>query len=710
MKFKKSWTKARSSFLIVLAVFSIGSSVLGKDIFVSPSGNDGSNGSFQHPLGSMEGARNLIRKWKAEGPLKESVQVIFLEGDYYLDQPVIFNEEDSGTSEFPIIYKGEEQKEVNFYGGKLITGWEETAEGLWKTRLLTKAWKFEQLYINGNRAVRARTPNLGKYLQVEGVNETILSGENDRVASFAVQEIGLDKKDFLQLGLSKDTGWEDILVVFYHKWDNTRKFLQAIDPEKGSFFISGQGMKPWNPINKDSRFYLENFRSALDEPGEWYLENDGTLYYMPLPGQNLAEARIFAPFIEQFLRLQGADPHNKIQDLKFINLNFKYSGYTTPKRGNEPAQAAAPIPSVITVDQANRITFENCEVAHTGTGAFWFRNAVENSEIQRCYLHDLGAGGVKIGPLSSGDPENPASWVSRNNLIHNNIIRSGGWVFPCAVGAMIFHASDNEISNNEIADFRYTGISVGWVWGYTPSFAKRNKVKYNHIHHLGWGDLSDMGGVYTLGLSEGTEVSHNIIHHIYSMTYGGWGLYTDEGSTGILMENNLVYACKNAGFHQHYGKNNRIRNNIFAYNQLSQLQATRVEDHISFYFTNNIILFNEGALLSSNWAKINLVTDRNIYWDERGKDIDFSNLSFPEWKTMGNDLNSKIIDPGFISPLQYDFTFKNKSAIRKINFEPFSLDEVGVYGDKEWVELAQFDPVRASLFDEIIRKNEEIQK
>ena len=197
-----------------------------------------------------------------------------------------------------------------------------------------------------------------------------------------------------------------------------------------------------------------------------------------------------------------------------------------------------------------------------------------------------------------------------------------------------------------------------------------------------------MGGIYTLGPSEGTVVRNNVFHDIYAFSYGGWGMYTDEGSTGILFENNLVYRVKTGGFHQHYGKENIVRNNILAFSKLYQVQATRVEEHLSFTFQQNIVYWDSGVLLSGPWDKVRHVSGNNCYWEATGKPVDFVGNSLEAWQAKGHEQGSFVADPKFTDPAQGDFRLAPDSPALKLGFQPFDYAQAGVYGDPAWVAKA----------------------
>ena len=222
--------------------------------------------------------------------------------------------------------------------------------------------------------------------------------------------------------------------------------------------------------------------------------------------------------------------------------------------------------------------------------------------------------------------------------------------------------------------------SVGWSWGYAATPCRENTIEFNHLHDLGQGMLSDMGGIYTLGVQPGTILRGNLIHDINVYKYGGWGLYTDEGSTGIILESNIVYHCQSAGLHQHYGRENIVRNNIFAFNKEGQLARTRIEKHLTLSISNNIVFFDSGNLFTGNWGD-DMVMDHNLYYDTRGTNSSLAS-QLEGWRARGHDADSILADPQFVDPWQFDFRLEHHSPAFRIGFKPFTLDSVGPRADR----------------------------
>src|SRR5262245_32252935 len=77
------------------------------------------------------------------------------------------------SSEKPLTIAAFGKEKPVLSGGGRLAGWKQTSANpsLWQTDARTQLgtdWHFRSLFINGRRATRARTPNEGKLLSMDG--------------------------------------------------------------------------------------------------------------------------------------------------------------------------------------------------------------------------------------------------------------------------------------------------------------------------------------------------------------------------------------------------------------------------------------------------------------------------------------------------------------------------------------------------------------
>jgi hypothetical protein len=659
------------------------------DLYVSPAGNDAWSGRLDAPnaaktdgpLATLDRARLAVRELRAKEPQRQKAIVVAIRGGMYpLAKTLVFEPADSGSPASPVIYQAYGDERPLLSAGVRITGWEVTPEGRWQVVLddvKSGKWNFMQLFAGDQRRSRPRLPKQGYYAIADKAPPTLAGKADDRFV-FSGDDL---RGDWANLG--------DVEVLPFHNWSMSRLRIAKIDAEKKTVTFTGTSPThdSWGGLAKGNRYLVENVREALSEPGQWYLDRPtGRLTYIPMPGEKPDETVVVAPRHAQAVAFFGDVKGKKwVHDIQFKGVTLAHTNWVLPQAGQAFAQAEIGLDSAVAAIGARNLVLDGCAVRHVGGYAMAFGVGCQHNRVENCEMVDMAGGGVKIGQAGSalweeagGVPRNDDELVS-HHTIRNCLIAHGGRMHPAAVGVWIGHSPYNTLDHNDIYDFYYTAVSVGWVWGYAPSKAHHNDVGFNHMHTIGQAVLSDMGGVYTLGTSPGTRVHDNHIHDIQSFDYGGWGLYTDEGSTGVVMDNNLVYRTRTGSFHQHYGKENRIENNIFAFATIQQIQRTRTEPHLSFTFERNIVLWTKGPLLGSNWADNNFKLDRNVYWNAAGQPVKFpGDLDLKQWQAKRKqDEHSIVADPKFVAPDKDDYHLRPDSPALKVGFKPFDYTQAG---------------------------------
>lgn len=585
-------------------------------------------------------------------PGNETV-IIKVEAGYYS----ILNPINIYCGKHKIIISGSKNKPTVISGSIEVKEWQIDKCGLWKAKVpyVVNNVNFpDQLFVNGIRTPRAKTPNEGAFVLIDGIKDNSLYG--------AV----LDSDDYKQIG-TIDAQDLPILSIFW-RWTVSKRHLIRHSANNGVLYYSGKDI----PTERWNRIIIENIKSALDKPGEWCVDNKGYIYYMPRNNERLDKVEFRIPLVERMIVIDSKS-NTDVAGLCFKNLIFEHSSYIVPTEGSSYRQSAAGMSAAIEVDNVKNLSFIDCEMRYLANYGIWLRNNCSESSIKNCSFCNLGAGAIKIGSINETLDDKV---ITNKIIIDNNTVCKYGELMESASGIILFNASDCRITHNDIHYGNYTGISMGWVWGYLESPSKRNEVAYNKISHIGTGLLCDLGGIYTLGRSEGTHIHNNYISYVTGPNSEAWGIYLDEGTTGVVVDKNIVSHCTSS-FHQHYGSDNVVNNNIFAWGERSQIELSKVKEESPLVLSHNIIIMDNKTLMTGAAVMNSRFTFlKNCYWNVSGRETKIKDIDVSNW-IQQKDSTSVYMNPDFVDPKREDYHLKGSRVYKTIGFQKFSYSKVG---------------------------------
>jgi len=510
------------------------------DFFVAPHGDDNNQGSKEKPFASLARARDAVRRRIAAG-LQGDVTVWLRGGTYHVAEPIVFGPEDGGTDKFRITYTACAGEKPVISGGRPITGWKPGNHGAWTTQIPeVKAgrWYFRQLFVDGRRAVRARTPN---------------RGAQDYCWRLAGAEITRDLKTHtLTLGPGKIRQWKnlgDVEVVVLKNWATLHKRIESVDPAAGLVVLKGPHVKYFggNRPRKGCGCFFENAREMLNEPGEWYLDrHTGVLTCRPLDNQDMTRAEVIAPWATHVLEIAGR-PDRPVRNLHFRGLAVVHNHVPLPAEGHHGRQAAfrygadgitAGLPCIIRWAGAEQCSLVGCRIAHAGGSGVDLRQGCRHNRLEGNAVFDVAGNGINVGG------PNDEKLVPKDNRVANNYVHHCGVVYFGACGIWAGFAQKTVIEHNLVCEHPYTGISIGWRWDPSPTAAREYVVRYNHVHDV-MKRVCDGGAIYSLGYQPGTVLYANHLHDVHRSQYAiaapNNGIFLDEGSKGYLIEDNVIY-------------------------------------------------------------------------------------------------------------------------------------------------------------------------
>lgn len=275
------------------------------DFYVSVEGSDSNDCSAGRPCKSLQQVQLAVRNALQRNSC-EDITVNVADGSYFLSQPLNFISADSGCDGHPVVWKASGSKAV-ISGGTEVTGWTlNDTTGIYSASV-SNGIESRNLYVNGWASNYARQKLNRKDFTF--TNSTI--EWNSTTYDWLMTTPGIAGAEIRAINSFTDryapieAVGDRALIMTQNCWENQ---------------VIGYDTIP--APNADFGFWIQNALSLLHEGGQYYLDSEaGTVYYMPLAGEDMSTAETYLGILEALL-ITGGTYDEPIHDISFEGLNF----------------------------------------------------------------------------------------------------------------------------------------------------------------------------------------------------------------------------------------------------------------------------------------------------------------------------------------------------------------------------------------------------
>ena len=547
-------------------------------IYVSVNGG-GDGSSANSPLTLQQAMDKVAGMDKSRG----SIVVELAAGYYKQTKALNFAAQHGGSYDNFVIYRAASGAQVTIGGAEvlddeIVSGFTKVDGKNYYVMQLNKDINTRHLVINGVRAVRARSES--------GLTDPkVIYGDEKRLSA-----LGFSCTDNYLLQIPADDH-ADLEFSYGVEWGNHRGGAESISlGEDGRVNIimeqpnfqtitahSNISAKELEDPSRPYGMFYENALILLDEPGEWYFDNEEMkLYYMPYAWEDINNLSISYPIIDDWTQdgmTEGdsglinilGDDNGIVQNIKFEGITFADTTYarTNSNVGMSASQgmhirdfnstsADVQPEAAITLARANSVYFTGCTFTRLGITGINMFSGTQNVQINGCVFSDISGNGMYIGQTNWRmkeiyNPSNPLLIV-KNCDVYNSYLHDIGTEYESASAIGVGYAAYVNLENNEIYNVAYSPMHIGLGWtAEIDNVLRHTTVRNNFIHDFNFGSVWDSGGIYVNGTTSGNldpyaGTGNNLIsgNYLRNMGVGTAALYNDGGSDNWIWEYNVV--------------------------------------------------------------------------------------------------------------------------------------------------------------------------